>query len=139
MTHFDPQFFKTVKFASDQIESYLSGAIRNLEIARKSDHPEVQFTFAYQALLKAGIALIAKIGSVKVRSVPGHHVRILEKMSETLSKPDIFLIGNQMRLKRNLDLYEGRVGINPSEAQDFLEFVEETLEEIKKVVRPRKK
>ena len=94
----------------------------------------MKFTYAYQALIKGGIALIAKIGKVKIRSVPGHHIKILEKMSEILKEETIFTIGNAMRMKRNLDLYSGGEIITEKEANEYLEFVESVLKTIEKLV-----
>ena len=79
---FDQEYFRKFDFKADEIQRYLSSALRDLEIAGAVQFPEVKFTYSYQALIKAGIATLAKVGKVKVRSVPGHHVKILEKMSD---------------------------------------------------------
>ena len=135
MSGFDPQFFRTLKSSPEQIERYMAGAWRDFEIAEQDHFVEVKFTYAYQALIKGGIALLAKAGPVKVRSVPGHHVKILEKMSEILKNPDIDVIGNAMRTKRNLDLYEGGIRVGESEVQEFIEFVEKVLEEVDTILK----
>ncbi len=83
MMPFDSKFFQRFKFDENQIESFLQNAVRDFEIASKDTFVEVRFTYGYQALLKAGIALIAKHGH-KTRSMPGHHVKIIQKMSEIL-------------------------------------------------------
>ncbi len=77
MTSFDPKFFRTFKPTDEQIQRYLENAEHDLSIAEKDSYLEVRFTYAYQALIKGGIALIAKKGEVRVRSVPGHHIQIL--------------------------------------------------------------
>jgi len=79
MTEFEREFFKKQKFAEEEIKRFLENALHDLEIARKDPFSEVRFTYSFQALIKAGIALMAKIGEVKVRSIPGHHAKILEK------------------------------------------------------------
>ena len=81
--------------------------MRDLKIAKEDGISEVRFTYAYQALLKSGIALLAKKESVKVRSTPGHHVAVITKMSEILKDEDINILGHRMRVKRNRDLYDG--------------------------------
>ena len=96
---------------------------KDLNIAKRSYIPEVIFKFSYDALIKLGIALIAERG-YKVRSVVGHHVKILEKMAEILQNTDIEVIGNQMRQKRNTDLYEGGFLISKKDSQAYLEFIE---------------
>lgn len=137
MIHFDPQFFRKFDPTPDQIERYLAGAWRDFEIAKKDDFWEVKFAYSYQALIKGGIALLAQAGSVKVRSVPGHHVKILEKMSDILKDPDINVIGNAMRTKRNLDLYEGGTTIGEHEIEEFIRFVETVLDSVQRHLKSK--
>ena len=132
MSAFNPTYFRSFKPAKEQIERYLQNARRDLSIARKDSFVEVRFTYAYQALFKAGIALLAHRSHVKVRSVPGHHVQILGKMSELLRMPDIETIGNAMRTKRNLDLYEGGTLVSEKECSDYVDFVSKIVERVSK-------
>ncbi len=131
---FDREFFKKFDFSSEEIERYLQSALRDLHIAAKDPFVEVRFTYCYQALIKAGIALLAKTGKVKVRSVPGHHVKILEKMSEILGDKDVSVIGNAMRMKRNADLYGGGKMIGEKESVDYLKFVQKVVEKVNKII-----
>ena len=94
----------------------------------------MKFTYSYQALIKTGITLLAKVGKVKVRSIPGHHVKILEKMSEILGDEDVLIIGNAMRMKRNADLYGGGELVGEKEANDYLKFVQKIVEKAKNKV-----
>lgn len=128
MSSFDTRYFQKFPFNQGQIERYFRNALRDLRIAQKDEFAEVRFTYGYQALIKAGIALIAKVGQVRVRSKPGHHVKILEKTSEILENPDILEIGDKMRIKRNDDFYGGGESIGPKEAEDYLRFVERVVE-----------
>ena len=73
-------------------------------------------------------------GKVKIRSVPGHHLKILTKMSEILSDPDILTIDNAMRMKRNQDFYSGGEFISEKEAEDYLKFVGKIIKEVKKII-----
>lgn len=130
MTGFGAQFFKKSKFSKTQIFGYLANAFRDVEIATKDGIPEARFLFAYQALIKAGIACLAHSG-VKVRAVPGHHIRILEKMSEFLKDPDVLTLGNAMRMKRNEDLYGEGGFVSEKESIEYLDFVRLTLEKAK--------
>ena len=133
MTHFEQEYFRPFKFSSSDIEQHLQNALHDLEIAGKDPFPEVQFSYSYQALIKAGITLLAAVGKVKVRSVPGHHVKILTKMSEILADPDILVIGNAMRMKRNTDLYGGGMPISEKEAKEYCPFVKGILEKVRKI------
>jgi len=134
MTTFESKFFQKSRFNKNQIDRYFQNALRDLKIAKKDSIAEVKFTYSYQALIKAGIALIAREGSVKARSVPGHHVKILAKMSEIMGNPDVFTIGNAMRMKRNKDFYSGGDHIGGKEVRDYLKFVEAAVGQIKDVL-----
>ncbi|MDP2653734.1 MAG: hypothetical protein Q8Q08_06855 [Candidatus Omnitrophota bacterium] len=123
MTRFEKEYFQPLDFTGEQIQRYWDSASRDFEIAEKDAFREVKFSYAYQALIKTGIALLAKAGKVKVRSVPGHHIKILEKVSALLKDPDVLTIGNVMRMKRNQDLYSGGEFISDKEAEDYLKFV----------------
>lgn len=134
MTRFERAYFQKLKFSQSQLERYLENALRDMEIARKDAFNEVRFNYAYQALIKAGIVLLAKAGQVKTRSVPGHHLKILTKTSEILNDPDIFTIGNAMRMKRNQDFYSGGEFVGRKETDDYLRFVGEVIEKVKRLV-----
>lgn len=133
MKNYEQEFFQRFKFTSEDLDRHLENALRDLDIARKDSFPEVRFTYSYQALIKAGITLIGKEG-YKVRSVPGHHVKILDKMSEILDEADILTIGNAMRMKRNFDFYGGGESISEKEANDYLAFVEKVMPKAKKIL-----
>ncbi|MBN1521614.1 MAG: hypothetical protein JW928_03695 [Candidatus Aureabacteria bacterium] len=105
MRQFDNQYFQKIKASQKQIFKSLENAERDLSIAREDRFLIVRFNYAYTALLKCGTALLQHHG-YRVRSVPGHHVKILEKMSGLLKDENIMTIGNIMRSKRNKDLYD---------------------------------
>lgn len=137
MIAFDAKYFKKIKFSKEQVLGYLTNAMRDLEIAEKDRISEVRFTFAYQALVKAGIACLAHAG-YKLRTAPGHHVRLIEKLSELLKDPNVFTFGNAMRMKRNEDLYGDSGFVSEQEAEEYLEFVRSTLGKVKvKIKRNR--
>lgn len=130
MTNFETQFFQKLEFMPEQLKQYFESAERDYGIAASDDIPEVQFKFAYDALIKIGIALIAHEG-YKVRSQPGHHVKIIDKLSEILADEDIDIMGNTMRQARNKDFYDGGAIITETEAKQYVEFVEQVLEKAK--------
>ena len=131
---FDKKYFQKLDFVDNDIKQYYENTLRDLKIAREDDIPEVRFTFSYQVLIKCGITVIAKVGQVKVRSVPGHHKLIIEKLSEILKDEEIIDIANAMRAKRNSDLYSGGEMITQKEADEYLEFVEKVLNKVKKLI-----
>jgi len=101
MTVFESKYFTKFRFTGEQIRRYFDNALRDLTIAKEDTHNEVIFSYCYNALIKAGIALLAAKGGVKVRSIQGHHIKIIEKMAEILKDEAILTIGNTMRMKRN--------------------------------------
>lgn len=123
MIEFEIDYFQNFVFSEHQLNKYLDAARHNLDIAEKTEITEVIFDFSYQALIQFGIAIIAKEG-YKVRSIPGHHVKILQKMSLILKNTDIDSFGNKMRRLRNKGLYDGVINlISLKDAQDLYLFV----------------
>ena len=135
MSSFEQEYFQKFTFTAVQIDRYVESAERDLNIAQKDQFREVQFTYCYQALIKIGMAVLAKKGGVKVRSVIGHHVKILSKLSEMLDDPDIFTVGNAMRMKRNKDLYDAGAIITKKEADDYIAFVSQVIQEAKQILK----
>ena len=134
MTNFETQFFQKMDFTPEQLQQYFVSAERDYGIAAQDDIPEVQFKFAYDALIKTGIALIANEG-YKVRSQPGHHVKIIDKLSEILADEDIDIMGNTMRQARNKDFYDGGTLITETEAKQYVEFVGSVIEKARAYVK----
>lgn len=122
MINFESQYFQKLTFKSGQIEQFLKSGIHDLEIASGSDIPDVVFKFSYDALIKLGIALIAKKG-YRIRSTAGHHIKILEKLSQILKEEDILVLGNKMRQERNVNLYDGGFFVGEKDSQAYLDFV----------------
>lgn len=134
MNSFEREYFQRFQFTPAQIDRYVVSASRDLNIAQKDQFTEVKFTYCYQALIKIGIAVLAKKVGVKVRSVTGHHVKILNKLSEILDDPDILTIGNAMRMKRNRDLYDASDVITKKETADYIVFVNYVILKAKQVI-----
>jgi len=127
---FEEKYFIKFKFIDGQIRKNFNNALKDLDIAKKDKISEVKFNYAYTALIKAGIALLS-FYQLRIRSVPGHHVKIIERMSEVLQDDSITDIGNIMRSKRNLDLYAGGVEVTEKECREYIKFVESVLAKIK--------
>jgi len=123
---FETNFFEKRKFDKKTIEKYSNGATRDLKIASDNSHPEVIFKFSYDSLIKTGLTLIAFCG-YRVKSRQGHHIKIIEKLSQILDNKDIEIMGEVMRKKRNLDLYDGGVIISVKEAEEYLNFIKDVI------------
>ncbi len=128
---FEDQYFIKFHFTKDQIKKNFTNASKDLNIAKKDKILEVKFNYAYTSLIKAGLTLLSFYG-VKVKGMPGHHVKIIEKMSEILKDDAIADMGNLMRSKRNLDLYAGGIEVTEKECSEYINFVDEVLENVKK-------
>lgn len=135
MIKFETAYFSKFNFTEEQINQFLNNALKDLEIAKENSRPEVKFSYSYSAFIKGGIALLAKVGKVKIRSIPGHHMKIIEKMKEILKDETVEIIGNAMRSKRNEDFYGGGVLISEKESVDYNLFVEKVFVTIKKVLK----
>ena len=135
---FEESTFIRFSFTQQQIKKNLASALRDYDIAKKDSITEVKFPYSYNALIKAGIALLSYY-QVRVRSVPGHHVKILEKMAEILKDEAVDDIGNVMRSKRNIDLYGGGVEITEKECREYITFVGRVLKRIKNIITTKTK
>ena len=122
MINFERQYFQKLTFKAKQIEQFIKSAIHDLKIAEESDIPDVVFKFSYDVLIKLGIALIAQKG-YKIRSTTGHHVKILEKLSQILKEEDVLILGNKMRQARNVNLYDGGFFVGEKDSREYLDFV----------------
>ena len=122
MINFESQYFQKLAFESKQIIQFGVSARHDFDIADHSDVPDVVFRFSYDALIKVGIMLIARKG-YKVRSSAGHHVKIIEKLSQLLDDEDIMVWGDKMRQMRNHNLYDGGCFVGEKESRDCLGFV----------------
>ena len=67
-TRFDPRFFRRFPPGPGQAKRLMESAWRDFDIASQDRFKEVKFTYAYQALIKGGIALLAKVGAVKAEA-----------------------------------------------------------------------
>jgi len=122
MIKFEDNYFQKFDFSRKQVKKYLDSARKDLKIAKESDIVDVRFQFSYNSLIKLGVALIACHG-YKVRARVGHHVKILEKISEMLNDENILIYGNQMRKTRNTELYDGGIIITDKRAEEYFDFV----------------
>lgn len=120
--------FEKFIFSSNQVSKYYKSALRDLNIARRAEDSEVTFRFCYDALLKLAISVAAK-NNLRVKSRQGHHIKLIDKLAEILKNEDIKVIGQEMRSKRNWDLYGGGVIISKKEAREYLKWAENIFRE----------
>lgn len=114
--------FEKFNFTAKQIAKYLASAKRDLKIAKDAAITEVAFRFAYDSLLKLAIAICAK-NNLRVKARQGHHAELINKLSELLGDQDIAVIANEMRSKRNWDLYGGGAMITEKETKEYLRWI----------------
>lgn len=124
----DINSFNRVKFNKEQIKNILDSAKKDLFVAKKSNIIEVIFRFSYDALLKFGMYILAK-NDYKIRSLPGHHQKIIEQASVILRNDNFLIIGERMRRQRNFDLYECIFTVSEKDATEYLSFVSEIISE----------
>jgi len=123
---FEAPYFEPFSCSPEQIRRHLENSSRDLQIARTVQIIDVQFNYAYTALLKAGIGLLSS-HQVRIKPVPGHQSRIIEAISRILQDPDIETLGQVMRAKRNKDLYGGGAEITQKECEKYIGFVEKVV------------
>ena len=122
-------FFQKFKFSKEQTQNFFTGAKESLYIAENDEFLNVKFNYSYNALLKASIALLS-LHNLKVRGIPGHHIKLIEKASEIMKDNDIEIMADLMRQKRNMDLYDGGIDVTDKECREYFCFVKNVLDRI---------
>ena len=126
---FDEQFFQKFSFKTSQIKKYFISAKDTLDIAYKTDIPEVIFKFSYEAFIKSGISMIAYKG-YRVRSKQGHHIAIIAAISRILGNKKIAEEVDHLRKLRNMDLYTGGAIITKKYAKNARRIATEVFEKL---------
>ncbi len=130
---FDDRYFSKFNFTEEQIDKNFKNALKDLNIAKKDKILDVKFSYVYTVLIKAGIALLS-VYQVKIKSMPGHHFKIIEKIAQILKDDSVLTLGNIMRSKRNLDFYAGGVEVTEKECSEFIKFTEKVFTKIKNII-----
>lgn len=125
--------FEKFNFSKRQIQLYCKSALKDLKIAKNSDVPEVIFHFCYNSLIKFAIVLCT-VNNLRIKSRQGHHIELIEKLSEYLGDKEIIIIGNEMRSKRNWDLYGGGIVISKKESKEYLEWTQNISKNVQKYI-----
>lgn len=130
---FEEKYFGKFNFNEEEVKRYFENALKDFKIAETDKIPDVKFNYAYSALIKSAIALLCHY-QIKAKSVPGHHIKIIEKLSEILKNDSINDIGNAMRSKRNIGLYAGGVEVTEKECAEYIDFVKKVIFNVRKIV-----
>jgi hypothetical protein len=125
--------FEKFRFSRKQIEKYHSSAKRDLKIASDANVSEVRFRFCYDALLKLAITICAENG-LRVKSRRGHHIELINKLAFFLKDEEIEILANEMRSKRNWDLYGGGIIISSKEAGEYLDWTKKIFHQAEALV-----
>lgn len=125
--------FERFNFSPRQIDKYYQSAKRDFKIAFSSDIPEVAFRFCYDTLLKLAITVCAGKG-LRIKSRRGHHIELIKKLSYYLNDSEIEVIADDMRSKRNWDLYGGGVLISTKEARDYVNWTKSVFLKAEKYI-----
>ena len=131
---FGAKYFRKFKFTPEQVVRNLENAFKDLNIAREVNILDVRFNYTYAALIKSGIALLS-YHQIKVKSVPGHHIKIIDQMGRLLKDEEIVNAGNVMRSKRNKGFYGGGTEVTAKECREYLAFTEKILRKTKKIIQ----
>lgn len=129
--------FKNFEFSENQIKKYLIAAQKDYKIAISNSNDDVKFRFSYDALLKLAIAVCAQ-ENLRVEARAGHHKELIDKLSNILKMSDIKKIGNEMRKKRNFDLYSGGPSFSSKEAKDFSDWVGDVFKKGEEYIKLKK-
>jgi len=136
MMKFDKRYFSHFNFSAVEIKKHFENALKDINIAEIDKIPDVKFNYAYSAVIKLGIALLSYY-QIKVKSVPGHHIKIIERLAEALRDDSINDIGNAMRSKRNIGMYSGGLEVTEKECEEYVDFVQKLITRVKVIITAR--
>ena len=124
----------------NQISRFLAGAERKLAAAKKilAIDEEACYQQAYEAMLKASLGFMLSFGQ-RPRSIPGHHVAIIEFAEKHLGKEfrNLVSLFNRMRRKRNELIYDVAGIISRKEAEQALETAGKYLKAIREEIQKK--
>jgi len=121
------------------VDNLLKRAHVDLKTARRNirDDEECAYTFAYNGMLRAGLALMFSEGFRP--DIKNKHQNIVRFASCILGKEYKNLINDydRMRRKRNRFIYEPDVPCSMKEAEDALKTADEFVRNIAKLIRKK--
>jgi len=120
-----------------QIEKQIIRGKKDLKLAEKvlDDEPEWGATIAYQAMLRAGRALLFSKGYLPTDG--GQHKTVVELTHEILGREYSLLIEKfeKMRRRRNVFFYESDVFGTTTDAENALKAASELIHIIEEMIR----
>jgi len=115
-----------------QVKQFLADARKKAAAARKNlaIDEETAYQTAYQAMLKASLALMLSHGQ-RPRMQLGHHVAIIDFASKRLNPAmaPLFDLFDRMRRKRNIAFYDIAI-IGEVEAEDAVRAAEDYIKAV---------
>ncbi len=118
----------------EQISRYLDSAAKKLATAKKilAVDEEACFQQAYEAMLKASLGLMLSYG-VRPRSLPDHHIAIIEFAGKHLDRKfqDLVSLFDRMRRKQNQALYDVSGFVSKYDAEQALRIAAKYLSAIR--------
>ena len=132
------KFFQKQTFNPVIIKRYFNKAKYELDLGKDSKWPEIQFTQAYKTLIRIGITLMATL-DYRVKSQEGHHIVIIDNLAEMLDDKRINTMGDDMRIKRNVDWYGDSIPVTEQESMMYLSFVEEVIKRAEEYLTRQKR
>ncbi len=124
-----------------QVERFLARAEKKAVSARKilAFDEEACLQQAYEAMLKAAIGFTFS-HDVRARSMPGHHIAIIEFVEERVGREHAGLIAvfDRLRRKRNAVLYDDEGLVSHAEAESAVQAARKFIRVIRADVGARK-
>ena len=129
MSKFEKEFFQKFDYTDEQVKQFFKNSEKDLKLATSANDPNIIYRIGYDAVLKFGIAVIAKNG-YKTRSILGHHIKILNVLSDLFNVKDEIGYIHRIRRKRNIDLYEGGIDFTETEAKNLIKIIKKIFNSI---------
>jgi uncharacterized protein (UPF0332 family) len=116
----------------------LANAERDLKAAEdnlKTEHPDWALAIAYNAMLSAGRALMAKKGYRALSEA--HHIAVVQFCAATLPSESSTLVAifNRYRIRRNEVVYGEAESVGIDEAKKAIDNATKFIEAIKKMIK----
>lgn len=128
---------KPQKIDPKQVLQFFADAEKKVKAARKnlSIDEETAYQTAYQAMLKASLALMLSHGQ-RPRVQLGHHIAIIEFAQKHLGPglSGVFALFDRMRRKRNAAFYDLAL-ISSTEAEEAVAVAEKYLQHVSAHIR----
>lgn len=121
------------------ISNLLKRASKDLKTAKRNlgEDDECAFNYAYNAMLRSGLALMFSEGFRP--DIKDKHLTVVRFVSSILGNEFKILINDYdfMRKKRNRFIYEPDIPCSMKEAKDALKTAEEFVDKISKLIREK--